>query len=76
MAQAAAIVALSERLRKRSRKARRHEVIADLRLATLYLRALAALKMTEKAEVETGPGRKRPLEPESAELISQPRAEH
>jgi hypothetical protein len=45
MTQAAAITALSERLRKQSRKARNRETIADLRLATCYLRALAVLKM-------------------------------
>jgi hypothetical protein len=56
MAQAAAIIALSERLRKQSSKARNPAIIADLRLAICYLRALAALKIAEETgnETETG----------------------
>jgi hypothetical protein len=68
MAQAAAIIALSERLRKQSRKARNRETIADLRLATHYLRALAVLKIEEEAEVATDPGRKQRLEQEATQL--------
>jgi hypothetical protein len=68
MAEAAAIIALSERLRKRSRKARNLEIIADLRLATLYLRALAVLKIEEEAEAATDPARKQQLEQEATQL--------
>ena len=68
MAQAAAIIALSERLRKQSRKARNRETIADLRLATCYLRTLAVLKIAEEAEVATDPARKRQLEQEATQL--------
>jgi hypothetical protein len=68
MGHAAAIIALSERLRKQSRKARSRETIADLRLATCYLRALAVLKIAEEAEVETDPARRRQLE-EEAKLL-------
>jgi hypothetical protein len=68
MAQAAAIIALSERLRKQSRKARNRETIADLRLATCYLRALAALKIAEELEVETDPAHKLQLEQEAGQL--------
>ena len=68
MAQAAAIIALSERLRIQSRKCRNRETIADLRLAACYLRALAALKIAEEAEVETDTPRKRQLEQEVAHL--------
>jgi hypothetical protein len=68
MAQAAAIIALSERLRKQSRKARNRATIADLRLATCYLRALAVLKIAEEAEVATDPARKRQLEQEATQL--------
>jgi hypothetical protein len=68
MAQAAAILALSERLRKRSRKARNREAIADLRLATCYLRALAVLKIAEETEVAIDPARKPQLEQEATQL--------
>ena len=68
MAQAAAIIALSERLRKQSRKARNRATIADLRLATCYLRALAMLKIAEEAEVAIDPARKRQLEQEVTQL--------
>jgi hypothetical protein len=51
MAQATAIIALSERLRKQSDKSRNRDTIADLRLAACYLRALAVLKIAEEAEV-------------------------
>jgi hypothetical protein len=68
MAQAAAIIALSERLRKQSRRVRNRETIADLRLATCYLRALAVLKIAEEAEVATDPARKRQLEQEATQL--------
>jgi len=40
MAQATAIIALSERLRKQCRKSRNRETAADLSLAACYLRAL------------------------------------
>ena len=60
MLQVTAIIALSERLRKQPREARNHGTIADLRLATLYLRALAALKIVEEVETETDHER-RPL---------------
>jgi hypothetical protein len=70
MAQATAIIALSERLRKQSHKARNPAIIADLRLANRYLRALAALKIAEEAEGETDPRRKLQLELESAQLNS------
>jgi hypothetical protein len=59
MAQAAAIIALSERLRKQSRRACNRETIADLR---------AALKIAEEAEVATDPARKRQLEQEATPL--------
>jgi hypothetical protein len=68
MARPAAIIALAERLRKQSRKVRSHDVIADLRLATWYLKDLAALKIAEEAEIETDPVRKHQLEQEAAEL--------
>lgn len=71
MAQAAAIIALSERLRKQSCKARNPAIIADLRLATCYLRALAALKIAEEAEGEADPRRKVQLKAESEQLNSQ-----
>ena len=41
VAQATAIIALSQSLRNQSRKARNRETLADLRLAACYLRALA-----------------------------------
>jgi hypothetical protein len=68
MAEAAAIIALSERLRKQSRKARNSDVVSDLRLATLYLRALAVLKIEEEAEVAIDPVRKQQLKQEAAQL--------
>src|ERR1700686_2997624 len=71
MARAAAIIALSERLRKQSHKARNREVIADLRLATCYLRALALLKIAEEVEVATNPAQKRQLEQEGKQLHTQ-----
>jgi hypothetical protein len=71
MAQAAAIIALSERLRKYSRKARNNQIIADLRLATHYLRALAALKIAEEAEAEADPWRKLKLVQEAVQLDHQ-----
>ena len=70
MIQVTAIIALSERLRKQSRKARNPGTIADLRLATIYLRALAALKFVEKVETETDPERKAQLEREFIQLYS------
>jgi hypothetical protein len=73
MAQATAIIALSERLRKQCRKSRNRETIADLRLAACYLRALAALKIAEETEVETDTARKRQLEQEEAHLRIQAR---
>jgi hypothetical protein len=73
MAQAAAIIALSERLRKQCSKARNRETIADLRLATGYLRALAVLKIAEEAEVETDPAGKQQLEQEATQLQAQAR---
>jgi hypothetical protein len=48
MARAPAIIALSERLRKQSRRVRNRETIADLRLATANLRALVVLKTQKK----------------------------
>jgi len=71
MVQVTAIIALSERLRKESRKARSHETIADLRLAARYLRALAALKIAEDVEAETDPERKAQLEREFIQLYVQ-----
>jgi len=68
MTQATTIIALSERLRKQSRKSRNHETIADLRLAARYLRALAVLKVAEEAEIETDPSRKHQLEQEATQL--------
>jgi hypothetical protein len=68
MVQAAAIIALCERLRKQSRKARNREAVADLRLATRYLRALAVLKIEEEVEVETDPAQKQQLEREATQL--------
>jgi len=68
MAEAAAIIALSERLRKQSRKIRNRETIADFRLATCYLRALAVLKIAEEAQVATDPARKRQLDQEATQL--------
>jgi hypothetical protein len=73
MAHAAAILALSERLRKQSRKARNRETVADLRLATCYLRALAVLKIAEEAEVATDPERKQQLDQKAAQLRIQAR---
>jgi hypothetical protein len=74
MAQAAAIIALSERLRRQSAKARNPAIVADLRLATRYLRALAAVKIAQEAAGENDPGRKLQLELESAQLDDQPAA--
>jgi hypothetical protein len=71
MAQAAAIIALCERLRKQARKIRNREDVADLRLATCYLRALAVLKIEEEAEVEADPARKQQLEQEATQLHTQ-----
>jgi hypothetical protein len=68
MTQATAIIALSERLRKQSRKSRNRETIADLRLAARYLRALAVLKIAEEAEIEADPSRKHQLEQEATQL--------
>jgi hypothetical protein len=68
MAQAAAVISLAERLRKRSHRVRSHDVIADLRLATQYLKELAALKIAEEAEFETDPARKLQLKEEAAQL--------
>ena len=68
MAQAAAILALAERLRKQSRKVRNHDTIADLRLAAGYLRALAALKIADEAAGECDPARKHALEREAMQL--------
>jgi hypothetical protein len=73
VAQATAIIALSESLRKQSRKARNRETIADLRLAACYLRALAALKIAAEAEVETDPAQRQQLEQEAAHLRIQAR---
>ena len=66
MAQATAIIALSERLREQSDKSRNRETIADLRLAACYLRALAVLKIAEETEVETDTAQKRRLGEEAA----------
>jgi hypothetical protein len=71
MAQAAVIIALSERLRKSSRKARNHQTITDLRLAARYLRALAALKIAEEAQAEPDPWRKLQLKQEAQQLDNQ-----
>jgi hypothetical protein len=68
MAQAASIIALSERLRRQFRRVRNRETIDDLRLATAYLRALAVLKISEEAEVATDPARKQQLEQEATQL--------
>ena len=76
MAQAATIIALSERLRKQSCKARNPEIVADLRLATCYLRALAALKIAEEADHERDPTRKHWLEQEAVKLHIRARHEH
>ena len=71
MAHATAIIALSERLRKHSRRTRGHETIIDLRLASGYLTALAALAVAERAEAETHPGRKACLERKFIQLYCQ-----
>jgi len=68
MAQAAAVISLAERLRKRSHKVRSHDAIADLRLATRYLKEFAALKVSGEAEAETDTARKLQLEQEAAQL--------
>ena len=68
MAQAAAVISLAERLRKRSHRVRSHDVIADLRLATQYLKELAAWRIAEEAEFETDPARKLQLKEEAAQL--------
>ena len=73
MAQATAIIALSERLRKQSDKSGNRETIADLRLAACYLRALALLKIAEEAEVETDTAQKQGLGQEAAHLRIQAR---
>jgi hypothetical protein len=70
VAQAAAIIALSERLRRQSRKTRNHKISADLRLATRYLRVLAALRIAEEAEAETEHGSNAQLEREFIQLYS------
>jgi hypothetical protein len=72
MAQAAAIITLSEGLRKASRRARNPAIIADLRLATCYSRALAALKIEAEAQGKTDPGRQVQLKLESARLNGEP----
>jgi hypothetical protein len=71
MVQVTAMIALSERLRKQSRKVSNHEAIADLQLATRYLRQLAALKIADEVDAETDPGRKAQLEREFIQLYSQ-----
>ena len=68
MAQATAIIALCERLQKQSRKARNPQIVADLRLATRYLRVLAALKIADEAAHEYNPTRKHELEQEATQL--------
>lgn len=68
MAQPAVIIDLSERLRRHARKARNHETVPDLRLASRYLGALAALRIADRAEAEIDPGRKARLEREFIEL--------
>jgi hypothetical protein len=70
MVQAVAVISLAERLRRRSHKVRSHNVIADLRLATRYLKELAALKIAAEAEVEGDPARKLRLNEEAAQLQS------
>jgi hypothetical protein len=65
------MIALSERLRKQSRKFSNHEVIADLRLATRYLREFAALKIADEVEAETDPERKAQLEREFIQVYSE-----
>jgi hypothetical protein len=71
MAQVTAIIALSERLRKQSYKARNPAIIADLRLAICYLRALAALKVEQEVECEADPKRKVQLKAECEQLHSE-----
>ena len=56
--------------------ARNHGTIADLWLATLYLRALAALKIVEEVETETDPERKAQLEREFIQLYAPLILEH
>lgn len=62
MAEAVAIIDLSERLRRHAGKARNHETIADLWLASRYLGALAASGIADQAEAEIDPRRKARLE--------------
>jgi hypothetical protein len=71
MASAEALIALSIRLRKLSyQQTRRGQraAAADVRLASLYIRAHAALIVADEAKMERDPQRKRALEQESAEL--------
>ena len=70
MAQVAAVISLAERLRKRTNRVRSRDAIADLRLATRYLKEFAALKIAGEAEVATDPVRKLQLENEAAQLRS------
>jgi hypothetical protein len=49
VAEVAAIIALSGRLKQLSRKSRDREVVADLTLAASYLRVLAVLKIADEA---------------------------
>jgi hypothetical protein len=59
---------LSPNAYERSHRVRSHDVIADLRLATQYLKELAALRIAEEAEFETDPARKLQLKEEAAQL--------
>lgn len=68
MVQAVAVISLAERLRRRSNKVRSQNAIADLRLATRYLKELAALKIAEEAGVESDPARKLQLSEEATQL--------
>jgi hypothetical protein len=71
MAQAAGVIALSERLRKLATLARRKgewQAASDLRLARLYLRKLACLLVREEIQQEEDAGRRRQLQAEVSQL--------
>ena len=63
------VLSLAERLRKLSRRRGRSEVAADLRLAAMYLRKMAAQGIVREAEQTIDPVEQQRLTNEAAELL-------
>jgi hypothetical protein len=63
------VLSLAERLRKLSRRRGRSEVAADLRLAAMYLRKMAAQGIVREAEQTIDPVEQQRLTHEAAELL-------